>query len=127
MEFLDRMPASPDQVAAPSDARIVFSALAQKPPAAFIDRLRAAFASQTDIAAGYLWQMQVSGGAPHLVAGVQFAQPLLEDDIKNAMNWLGDSVSPLLPPGEYMDFIVIQGEHNLPVMLLDEARFFRRV
>ena len=126
MESLDRLPTNPDQVAAPSDARITFSALAQKPPAAFIDGLRDAFASQTDITAGYLWQMQVSDGTPHLVAGVQFSKPLLEEDIKNAMNALGDSVSPLLPPGEYMDFIVIQGEHKLPVMPLGEARFFHR-
>ncbi len=110
----------------PPDAPVTFAPLAQPVSAALRAALHAAFASHAEIAAGYLWQMQIGDAAPHLVAGVQFGKAVDDAALKAAMNHLGDQIAPHLSPGEFMDFIIVEGEHALPVMPVGDARIFQR-
>ena len=110
----------------PPDAEVKFIALKSKPADDFLNGLRDAFASQPDVVAAYLMQAQIGDTAPHLVAGVQLAKEMNEDDIHAVMNQLGDKVSSLLAKDEFMDFIVVEDENNVPVAPALDALVFKR-
>ena len=110
----------------PPDAEVKFSALVNKPSNKFMDGLKKSLASIPEIAAGYLMQAKIGDGAPHLVAGVQLASDPGEEDIRRIMNQLGDKISEFLPQGEFIDFIVIDNELNVPVAPASDALVFKR-
>ena len=111
----------------PLDAEVKFFALNTKPPEQFLASLREAFASLPNVVAAYLMQAQIGQAEPHLVAGVQLSKEMSEDDIHALMNQLGDKVSVLVPKDEFMDFIVVEDENNVPVAPASEALVFKRV
>lgn len=71
-------------------------------------------------------QAQMDQNAPHLVVGVQFASDLPEPAVRHVMNHLGNKVSGLLGQGEFIDFIVIENELNLPVAPASDALVYKR-
>jgi hypothetical protein len=110
----------------PPDAPVKFSALAKKPTDKFMNGLRDALARHPEIAAGYLMQAQIGDAAPHLVAGVQFTNEFAEDVVRHIIDDLGDKLSTFLVEGEFIDFIVIDNELNVPVAPASEALVFKR-
>lgn len=110
----------------PPDAPVKFIPLTKKPADKFMNSLKDALANHPDIAAGYLMQAQIGDAAPHLVAGVQFTNTLPEEIVRHIINDLGDQISTLLSPGEYIDFIVIDNALNVPVAPASAALVFKR-
>ncbi|MBI5033486.1 MAG: enhanced serine sensitivity protein SseB C-terminal domain-containing protein [Chloroflexi bacterium] len=110
----------------PPDAEIKFAPLHTKPSEKFLTGLKDAFACFPEIAAGYLMQAQIGDAAPHLVAGVQPVGEMKEDEIHSLMNRLGDKVSGYLSHGEFIDFIFIEDETNVPVIPASDALVFKR-
>jgi hypothetical protein len=110
----------------PPDSEVKFMQLDKKSSDHFVNGLKDAFAACPEIAAGYLMQTQIDKADPHLVAGVQLSHDMDEDSIRNLMNHLGDQVSVLLPQDEFIDFIVIDSENDVPVTPATAALFFKR-
>jgi len=110
----------------PPDAEVKFFPLTTKPSEKFMTGLAETFASHPQVVAGYLMQAQIGDAAPHLVAGVQLAKVMTEPEIHHVMNHLGDKVSELLAQGEFLDFIVIEDENNVPVEPAADALVFKR-
>lgn len=126
-----KIPASLDQVGTqiitpPPDADVHFGKLTQKPSAKLLKGIQEGLASQPEIVAGYLMETQIDQAAPHLVAGIQFGRLLSEEEIRNVMNELGDKISAVLPEGEFIDFIVIDNELNVPVTPISDVLVFKR-
>lgn len=110
----------------PPDAPVKFTLLTKKPADKLMNGLKDALASHPEIAAGYLMQAQIGNAAPHLVAGVQFTQEFAEDIVRHIIDDLGDKLSTLLAEGEFIDFIVIDNELNVPVAPASDAVVFKR-
>lgn len=110
----------------PPDAPVKFIPLNKKPADKFMSGLKDALASHPEIAAGYLMQAQIGDAAPHLVAGVQFTKGFAEDVMRHVINDLGDKLSTVLAEGEFIDFIVIDNELNVPVAPVSDALVFKR-
>jgi hypothetical protein len=110
----------------PPDAEVKFIALTTPPSESFITGLKTALSSQPDVVAAYLMQAQIGETAPHLVVGVQLPKDLVEENIHAVMNQLGDKVSQLLAKDEFIDFIVVEDENNVPVTPAADALVFKR-
>jgi len=110
----------------PPDAQVNFIPLTNKPSDKFMSGLKDTFASQPEIAAGYLMQAVIDQAAPHLVAGVLFSKEMEEDAIHNVMNELGDKISGWLPQDEFIDFIVLENENDIPITPSSDALFYKR-
>lgn len=110
----------------PPDAPVKFMPLAQKPGDKFMTGLKNALARHAEIAAGYLMQAQIGDAAPHWVTGVQFIKDFPEEVVRHIINDLGDQISTLLAEGQFIDFIVIDNELNVPVAPASDALVFKR-
>ncbi|MBI5652447.1 MAG: enhanced serine sensitivity protein SseB C-terminal domain-containing protein [Chloroflexi bacterium] len=114
------------QVTIPPGTRVAFGAPEQKPSDALIAALKTACAAQSDIAASYLFEMQVNQGDPHLVVGVKFMRDLADDAIGNLINTLGDQIAPALEPDHFVDFVVLGGTDSPPIEVTPEMLVFER-
>lgn len=110
----------------PPDAEVHFRKLTTKPSGKLLTGIRDALANRSEITAGYLMETQIDQGVPHLVIGVQFGKLLSEEEIRNAMDELGDKISAVLSEGEYIDFIVVDNELNVPVTPASDVLVFKR-
>lgn len=110
----------------PPDAEVKFIPLTNKPSDKFMNGLKATFASRPEVAAGYLMQAKIDQAEPHLVAGVLFSKKMDEDTIRRVMDDLGDKVSAFLSQDEFIDFIILDNENDVPVTPAGDALFFKR-
>ena len=114
------------QVTIPPGARVAFGVPEMKPSDALLNALRAASAAHAEIAASYLFEMQVNQGDPHLVAGIQFARALDDAAIGAVMNALGEHIAPTLEPDHFVDFVVLGGADSPPLEVTPEMLVFER-
>lgn len=110
----------------PPDSEVKFMPLDKKLSDKFMRGMKDVFAACPEITAGYLMQTQIDQTAPHLVAGVQLSNDMDEESIRNLMNQLGDQVSVLLSQDEFIDFIIIDNENDVPVTPVADALFYKR-
>lgn len=96
-----------------NDTPVYIGAPAKKPSSELIARIGEALASQALIKAGYLFQVVIGKGQPHLTVGIQFSILPEKQDLDEIMRHLLEAARPALGQGEYVDFMVLNKEDLL--------------
>ena len=106
------IPDQEGQITFNQDAPALISQPAVKPSADLMGRMRDALSRNPWVKAGYLVQMAIGGGEPHLVLGVLFSRLPEQAAVGSFMQNLGAAVQPGLAEGQGMDFMVL-GDNDM--------------
>ncbi len=90
------------------DEKVLIGLPANPPSAAVQESLRNKASEHAEVADVYFFQM-VRGSSPSTVIGVGLGQNVSEDRKQQIMQSLGSAIRGQLPPGQFLDFMFLQG------------------